>query len=187
VADSTSADEGALIEEFLRGDRSAIRTVDGWIEAALRDGFQSLREDWEDLKQEVRFRVFRNLSRSYFDGRSSLRTYVHQIVRNVAIDSTRQVRRRRERPGPDGESRPAPGESGLQQWMTRDLLLKVLGRLSAEDRLLVRLVFAEHCSYAEVAHRLGISEGAARTRMSRCKDRLVERGRRLLAQDGGED
>jgi len=69
--------------------------------------------------------------------------------------------------------------------MARDLLLKILEDLSREDQLLVQMVFAEHCSYAEVARRLGISEGAARTRMSRCKDRLVESGRRLLDAKGG--
>ena len=36
-------DQARLIEAFLRGDRDATRSVDGWIEIALRDGFRSLR------------------------------------------------------------------------------------------------------------------------------------------------
>lgn len=185
MSDITSADERGLILEFLRGDLAALRTIDGWIEMALRDGFQSLRGEWDDLKQEIRIRVFRNLSRSCFDGRSSLRTYVHRIAKNVAIDTTRRARHAREGREESRELPLATQESGLHRWMNRDLLIKVLDGLSEADRRLIVMVFTEHSSYAEVARRLGITEGAVKTRMSRCKDRLVERARRIVDIEEG--
>ncbi|HET6373549.1 MAG TPA: RNA polymerase sigma factor [Candidatus Polarisedimenticolia bacterium] len=174
-------DETALIEEFVRGKSAAHETVDGWIDVVLRDEFRPLREEWADLKQEIRFRVYRNLSRGRFDGRSALRTYVHRIARNVCIDSTRLAYRHHESP-PDSTSAPAAesrGGSGVSAWIARDMLSKVLEELPEGDRLLVLLVFGEHCSYAEVARRLGTSEAAVKTRMYRCKDRILRRYRDL--------
>ena len=70
--------------------------------------------------------------------------------------------------------------SGGTDVIARDLLLRVIHGLPEGDRLLLTLVFGEHLSYSEVARRLGITEGAVKTRMCRCKDRIVQRGRDLM-------
>ena len=76
----------ALAERYAEGDPFAIRNVDDWIEVVLHRHFRSLQSDWEDLRQEIRLRVLDNVRRKRFEGRSSLRTYVHGIARNAGID-----------------------------------------------------------------------------------------------------
>lgn len=181
MLESPPVEDRLLIGGYLRGDAAAIGVVDGWIDVVLRENFHSLKETWDDLKQEVRIRLFRNLSRGAFNGRSSLRTYVHRIAKNVCIDFTRRASYRREteavserEPAPSGGSR---GE--VSAWVARDFLRKILAGLSEEDRLLIRLVFDENCSYQEVAGRLGIREGTVKSRMARCKERILQRRREL--------
>src|SRR5262245_20006122 len=94
----------ALAERFAAGDPSALRLVDGWIDAVLRRHFHSLRDDWEDLRQEIRVRVIDNIRRDRFEGRSSLRTYVHGVARNTGIDAIRARSRRR---ADEASSRPS--------------------------------------------------------------------------------
>jgi hypothetical protein len=87
----STEDERRLIERYLQGDASAARILDGWIEIALRESLRSPRARWDDLRQEVQARVLRNLTGGLFDGRSPLRTYVHQISKNVAADFGRRA------------------------------------------------------------------------------------------------
>jgi len=184
LPESPTLDEKDLIDAFVQGDAAAVRTIDDWIAAVLKSEFVSLKAEWEDLRQETRVRVFRNLSQSRFDRRSSLRTYVHRIAKNVCIDASRLAWRHYEKPGVAEARRGRSTGEADEASMARDFCRKVLHGLKDSDRQLVSMVFHENCSYSEVARRLGISEGAVKTRMSRCKDRLVARGRRLLGGKG---
>jgi RNA polymerase sigma-70 factor (ECF subfamily) len=176
------ADQARLIEAFLRGDREAARVVDGWIEFALRDGFRSMREEWEDLKQEIRLRIVTNLRGGRFAGESSLRTYVHRISRNAAIDLARRAYRHRERGGLTADGPIAmPARDEPAGVMNRDLLSKLLDVLSERDRRLIDLVFAQHLSYAEVAELLGVKEGTVKARVFRSRSRLMRRWSELMA------
>lgn len=180
-----SEEDRDLIERYLLGEPEAVRTVDGWIAAVLHDGFRSLREDWEDLRQEILARVLRNLGRGLFDGRSSLRTYVHRMSKNVAIDFSRLAYRRREIPIDPGDLQAASGTlapGAMRGWIARDLLERILSRLSAEDRTILHLLFERHCSYDEVARELGIPHGTVKSRMSRCKERVLKLRRELTRQ-----
>jgi len=47
--------------------------------------------------------------------------------------------------------------------------LRILAVLSSECRELFRLIFIEELTYKEVASRLGISEGAVKLRVRRCR------------------
>ena len=177
-------DQARLMELFLRGAQNAPLTVDCWIESALRDGFQSLREDWDDLKQEVRLRVVGNLRNGRFSGDSSLRTYVHRIARNAAIDLTRRAYRKRERGHLEADG-PCAARPGVEPAGTinRDLLSKLLLVLPERDRLLIDLVFAQHLSYAEVAKHLGVKEGTVKALVFRARTRLLRRWSSLMAVD----
>src|SRR5262245_22303256 len=173
---SSPAEERLVIDRFLAGDPEAIHTVDRWIDAVLREDFQSLRQEWEDLKQEIRSRVVRNFGRGAFNGHSTLRTYVHRIARNAAIDFSRLAYRRHE----VGVDLPEPKLTGTALQAARlgilpnkELLERILGELSEGERVLLRLVFELHYSYQEVARELGIPEGTVKSRMSRCKDRVL--------------
>ena len=174
------------INEFLEGSRDTHHLVDEWIDAALGADFRSIRSDWEDIRQEVRVRLYRNLSRGVFDGRSSLRTYVHRMARNVAIDCTRRAYRQRETsdveqiPGRLAvEPRPGP-----ERVDSRDLLEKILQPLTPQDRHIIALVFVERCTAEEVAARLQVPVGTVKSRVSRLRDKIVRRRRQLCAGGG---
>ncbi|MBI3451203.1 MAG: RNA polymerase sigma factor [Acidobacteria bacterium] len=184
MPESPTLDDRELIDAFVQGEPAAVRTIDSWIAAVLHSEFLSLRAEWDDLRQETRVRVFANLSRSRFVGRSSLRTYVHRIAKNVCIDASRLAWRHHEKPGAVDARRGPSTREASDQSIARDLVRKILHDLQDSDRQLISMVFHEHYSYSEVARKLGISEGAVKTRMSRCKDRLVAGGRRLLDGKG---
>lgn len=176
-----------MIDGFLRGDDAALRVVDGWIEVVLRTSAESHQGDWEDLKQEIRARIFKNLDRGSFNGHSALRTYVHRIAKNVCIDFVRAAYRRRRH---EEESVNAGAEASLEMtrsgsmsaWIDRELLIKILDGFAEQDRRLLELVFIEQCSYAEVARRLSIPEGTVKSRMSRCKDKALAKCRALTGK-----
>ncbi|HKY30948.1 MAG TPA: sigma-70 family RNA polymerase sigma factor [Candidatus Polarisedimenticolia bacterium] len=168
-----------VISGYVGGRRSALRIVDDWIDALRRD-FRSLVKEWDDVRQEVRTRLFRNLQRGSFRRDSNLRTYVHQIARNVCVEQLRgryRIARRPESPsGAEENSAPAPADAHADKELLRDLIRG----LSPQDRELLWLVHVDRRSYAEVAALLGISEGAVKVRMFRCRRRVLERRRRLL-------
>ena len=147
---ASSEGDRLLIQRYLLGDASTVRTLDGWLDAVLREDFQSLRQDWEDVKQEIRARMLRNFSLGAFNGHSALRTYVRRICRNVAIDFSRRAYRRREvglNPSDPRWPGASTAPSGLGGMMAKDMLDRILGELSEEDRSLLYMVFEEHCSY----------------------------------------
>ena len=187
VTDPLQANSELAVADYLRGDPEAVRVVDGWVEAVLRDGFLSLRGEWEDMKQEARARVFVCLQRSGFQGRSSLRTFVHRVARNTCIDYVRRSRRHRggeelvEEPAADGAESPE-----MRAWAARRMLARLMEGLGEEDRLMIQLVFQDLRSYAEVAAILKIPEGTVKSRVSRLRDRLLARRREILGTRADE-
>lgn len=170
---TTRVREKELVEGFLRGARDATKVVDGWIAAVLHGSFCSLREEWDDLKQEIRLRLLQNLRSHRFKGRSSLRTYVHRISRNTCIDTTRRIVHRHETPAPKEADLPLATKKGvLAEWISRDLQHKLLDGLLPADRTLLDLILRQDCSYVEAAERLGVSKGAIKVRMFRCRQRM---------------
>ena len=176
--------EAALAQNYLQGDPTALHTVDQWIDLVLKKRFPSLREDWDDLRQEIRIRIFHNLQAGSFDGRAALSTYVHRLASNVCIDLLRKAHRRRERSAVQ-DTMPAsdPSErTGITDWIERDLLCKTLAGLTETDRILAAHMLREGSSAAELARCLGISVAAARKRVLRCRARLLERPVRLTGR-----
>lgn len=191
MIDPQSANPELVVADYLRGEADAVRLVDGWVEAVLRDGFLSLREEWEDMKQEARARVFVSLQRSGYQGRSSLRTFVHRVARNTCIDYVRKSRRHRggetleEETPPEGtEGSEAPE---MRAWAARRMLARLMEGLPEEDRLMIQLVFQDARSYSEVAAILDVPEGTVKSRMSRLRDRLLQRRREMLQPRGHGD
>jgi RNA polymerase sigma-70 factor, ECF subfamily len=184
VSDGRDVGDERLVDDFLRGEPTAIRTIDRWIERVLSDGFASLRDQRDDLRQEVRLRLFTNLRAGRFRGHSQLRTYVHRIAKNTCIDLERRAYRQREHSlGPAGYETEAGEQPGLAADAS-ELLRRLLAGLSEPERRLIELVFVERLSYAEIATVLGVSEGTVKSRVSRFRERLSEKRRELTS--GGQ-
>lgn len=169
-----------IIAGILKGVPAAMQRLDGWIDVVLARGFRTLHPEWEDLRQEIRIRILRNLRAGHFNGRSCLRTYVHRIARNTSIDFSRRARRLQDPGvGQAGEPRRAEDREWNAFWVAQDLLEKILRDLTEGERTLVRLIFAEQFSYQEIAGKLGIPEGTVKSRMARCRKRILQKRREL--------
>jgi RNA polymerase sigma factor (sigma-70 family) len=165
-----------VVTRFLRGDREAVGTVDGWISRAAWPYQRRLADTWDDVLQEVRLEVTRLLGQGKFRGESSLRTYLWRVVSHTCLD---QLRSRGKRQWTDLEEVDKAGNGGdpgrqaaPARAEDRDLLLRVLGKTSRDCRELWRLI-VHGLSYREMSLRMGVAEGTLRVRVLRCREKAA--------------
>lgn len=177
-------EDAQLVDRYLRGDGNAHATVEGWIACAARPYRRRLGGRWDDILQDVRLEVTRLLKQGTFRGESSLKTYLWRVVCHTCLDRLR-VQARWQWTEIDGlpernaETLLTDPEPVLKQ-ESKDLLLRVIERVSEECRRLWAMVL-EGLSYREMSERTGVSEGALRVRVLRCRKRAVELRAELLA------
>ena len=180
-----SVGDDAIIDRFLAGDPSAVGEVDGWLARAASSYRRRLGEQFDDVLQDVRLEVTRLLQQGKFRGDSSLKTYLWRVTAHTCLDRLRAGARWSfveydgesvEAADPTiGSSRPA------RPWTAdRDLLLRVLARMEEECRRLWSMLI-EGLSYREMSAETGVSEGALRVRVLRCRRRAQEVRDELLA------
>ncbi|MCA9694751.1 MAG: RNA polymerase subunit sigma-70 [Myxococcales bacterium] len=155
--------------------------------------------DADDAVQETMVRAFRNLDR--FEGRSSLRTWLHRIATNVCLDALAD-RRRRTRPveeGPAGtvddalDVRPRrhwlepipdravvpagadPQEQAALRQRIRLAFVAALQRLPPRQRATLLLRDVVGMSAAEVAASLDTSVAAVQSAQQRAREALASR------------
>jgi RNA polymerase sigma-70 factor (ECF subfamily) len=195
-----AAEETALVARLRSGDERAFEEV---VEAfypamiAIARGYVRSRAVADEVVQEAWLGVLRGLDR--FEGRSSLRTWVLQIVANVA--RTRAVREARSIPmsafepegvepsveperfhGPD---EPYPGhwrsyptdwrtlpEQQLLSRETLDVVSRAIDALPDAQRLVITMRDVTGCSSEEVCEALGVSEGNQRVLLHRARSRV---------------
>jgi RNA polymerase sigma-70 factor (sigma-E family) len=117
----------------------------------------------EDLLQTALLR----LARHWGKAAGNPEPYVRRILVNLAIDSTRNRRRRvAETSWPEGL------EPAVQDASSDDGLLEVLHDLPPQQRATVVLRFWDDCSVAQTAELLGCSEGTVKSNTSRALARL---------------
>jgi RNA polymerase sigma-70 factor (ECF subfamily) len=157
-------DERELVERAAAGDLDAFAELVRAYERRVTSVLYRLlddRRDVEEATQDVFVQAWRNLGR--FRGHAQLFTWLYQIAVNEAL-----MRRRRKRPDVqelDDRLASAPDpEPGL-----RELLVRELAALPFEHRAAVVLRDVEGLSNAEVAEALGISVGAAKSRIHRAR------------------
>ncbi|MBL9134930.1 MAG: sigma-70 family RNA polymerase sigma factor [Verrucomicrobiales bacterium] len=126
----------------------------------------------EDVAQEV----FARLARRWRKVPTScaLGGWLHQDTRWVALQYLRSERRRQLREQAAGQDDSAMKGEDPDWTRIRPLIDETLERLKSPDRDVVILRFFEQNSWVEVAGRLGVSEDAARMRVSRAIERLRE-------------
>lgn len=138
----------------------------------------------EDIAQEVFARLARRWRK--VPGSCVLGAWLHADTRWVALQYLRSERRRQLREQVAGRES-SWQESDDPDWtQIRPLLDESLERLSSMDRDIVILRFFEQCRLIDVARRLGVSEDAARMRVSRAIERLREqlRSRGVVTTSG---
>ncbi|HWA98726.1 MAG TPA: sigma-70 family RNA polymerase sigma factor [Pirellulales bacterium] len=140
----------------------------------------------EDAIQEVFLRVFARLDQ--FRSDAPIEHWVARIAVRVSIDQLRRSRRRRELCWADLEPRElavlsetigaASGLAAVDRVATRELIDKLLGTLSPDDRVVITMLDLQQRSVAEVAQLTERSRVAVKVRAMRARRKL----RRVLSQ-----
>ena len=189
--DYQNTPEGALVQRAQAGDETAFREIVERYQSkvfSIIHGIVRHRNDVEDIAQQVFAKVY--LSLRNFDFRSSLITWIYKITVNECFDylRKRKVRRlvyesdlsedevRRVENTDPAVERQVPADSSLAQ---RDYVVKLLTRVSEEERMLLILKEVEGYSVEELATRTGMNENTVKVKLFRARQKLVKAAQRL--------
>lgn len=133
--------------------------------------------DREDLLQDIAAGIWKSLPG--FRGESSERTWIYRIAHNIAIRYAAKVRTQIARePMLEGAfDRPSVGagaEAALLLDEQRKILVESIRALALADRQILTL-HLEGLSAAEIEEVTGVSAGAVATRLTRIRQKLIER------------
>ena len=194
--DYQSTAEGSLVRRAQAGDEAAFREIVERYQSkvfSIIHGIVRQRNDVEDIAQQVFAKVY--LSLKNFDFRSSLITWIYKITVNECFDylRKRKVRklvyesdlsedevRRVENTQPFFD-RQTPADASLAQ---RDYVLKLLTRVSEEERMLLMLKEVEGYSVEELADKTGMNENTIKVKLFRARQKLVRAAQRLERAPG---
>jgi RNA polymerase sigma-70 factor, ECF subfamily len=189
--DYENTPEGALVRRAQSGEEAAFREIVERYQSkvfSIIHGIVRQRNDVEDIAQQVFAKVY--LSLKNFDFRSSLITWIYKITVNECFDylRKRKVRklvyesdlsedevRRVENTEPNVD-RTLPADSSLAQ---RDYVLKLLSRVSEEERMLLMMKEVEGYSVEELAAQTGMNENTIKVKLFRARQKLVKAAQRL--------
>lgn len=193
-ATEARAEERRLIERARQGDHEAFARL---LETHQRRVFSLIAHllrrpaEVEDLAQQVFLKVYLALPR--FDFRAAFGTWLHRIVVNECYD---HLRRQRALKAPERSEVQLSEPNALEQLASsgkqgsadpeqlaelRQLVGRLLARLSAQDRLLLTLREVEGFSVAELAELLRLNPSTVKVRLFRARKRLAENYRRFLS------
>jgi len=189
--DYQNTPEGALVQRAQAGDETAFREIVERYQSkvfSIIHGIVRQRNDIEDIAQQVFAKVY--LSLRSFDFRSSLITWIYKITVNECFDylRKRKVRRlvyesdlsedevRRVENTDPAIERQISADSSLAQ---RDYVLKLLTRVSEEERNLLILKEVEGFSVEELAAKTGMNENTVKVKLFRARQKLVKAAQRL--------
>lgn len=150
------------------------------------------RELVEEAAQEVFLKAFTELDK--YEGRGSLEGWLTRITTNTCLNMLRSSRRRPELIVSDLtedentwlESKMVntaneQHQSNERSLVAADLAARVLGTLSADDRLVLTLVDGEEATVSEVVELTGWSQSKVKVQAFRARRRLRQAVEKLLA------
>jgi RNA polymerase sigma-70 factor, ECF subfamily len=174
--------EFLLVHLCLQGDAAAWETVVSSYRTRISRmayRYRNLRNDAEDVTQEVFFRVFRNLATFRADS-GSLENWVVRVGRNLLIDHFRASRRFRRFGGSYEleslklkDERCLPPDRSLEGMEDSEALMAGLQSLQSDLKEAVVLRYIEGMSYQEIARRLGVPQGTIKSRINRGRAKLA--------------
>jgi len=189
--DHRQTDEAALVRRIQAQDEMAFREIVERYQAKVFSiiyGILRNRNDAEDIAQQVFAKIYFSIKN--FDFRSSLLTWIYKITVNECYDYLRKKRVRKlvyesdfsnedsarvETSGSATDQKP-PVDQRLAQ---RDLILKLLKKISEEDRSLILLKEVEGHSVEELSQMTGMNENTIKVKLFRARQKLVKAAQRL--------
>jgi len=186
-----STEEADLVRRVQARDEIAFRELVDRYQSKVYSiiaGILRNRNDAEDIAQQVFAKIYFSIGN--FDFRSSLLTWVYKITVNECYDYLRKKRVRKlvyESDFSEDEAKrlsaaePATDQSAPAdvQLAQRDLVVKLLGKVSKEDRNLILLKEVEGHSVEELAAMTGMNENTIKVKLFRTRQKLVKAAQRL--------
>src|SRR5271154_548872 len=189
--DHRNSEEAALVRRVQARDEMAFREIVERYQAKVFSiiyGILRNHNDAEDIAQQVFSKVYFSIRN--FDFRSSLLTWIYKITVNECYDYLRKKRVRKlvyesgfseedaqRMEASDPATDPAaPMDKTLAQ---RDLLAKLLSKVSQEDRSLIMLKEVEGHSVEELAQMTGLNENTIKVKLFRTRQKLLKAAQRL--------
>jgi RNA polymerase sigma-70 factor (ECF subfamily) len=189
--DHKNSDEAALVRRVQARDEMAFREIVERYQTKVFSiiyGILRNHNDAEDISQQVFAKVYFSIKN--FDSRSSLLTWIYKITVNECYDYLRKKRVRklvyesdfseddaqRMEASEPAVDQAAPVDKQLAQ---RDLVVKLLAKVSAEDRNLILLKEVEGHSVEELAVMTGLNENTIKVKLFRARQKLVKAAHRL--------
>jgi len=144
--------------------------------------------DAEDIAQQVFAKIYFSIGN--FDFRSSLLTWIYKITVNECYDYLRKKRVRKlvyesdfsEEDTLQMENSQTAVDLNVPVDMTlerQDLLMKLLSKVSEEDRMLMLLKEVEGHSVEELAQMTGMNENTIKVKLFRTRQKLLKAAQRL--------
>ncbi|RKE55827.1 RNA polymerase sigma-70 factor (ECF subfamily) [Sphingobacterium detergens] len=129
--------------------------------------YRDVREDREDLFQEITFQLWK--SHDSFKNNSKISTWIYRIALNTAIATFRKKKQ-------DVEYRPTLPEMAEEQpdeelALRQERLFSALKQLDDGDKAIITL-YLEDLSYQQIADVIGISENYVGVKLNRIKIKI---------------
>jgi RNA polymerase sigma-70 factor (ECF subfamily) len=189
--DYENTPEGALVRRAQAGDDLAFREIVEKYQSkvfSIIHGIVRQRNDVEDIAQQVFAKVYFSIRN--FDFRSSLITWIYKITVNECFDYLRKKKvrklvyesdmsedevRRVENTEPTAD-RSTRADSTLAR---RDYIVKLMDRVSDEEKSLLMLKEVEGYSVEELSDMLSMNENTIKVKLFRARQKLVKAAQRL--------
>jgi RNA polymerase sigma-70 factor, ECF subfamily len=189
--DHRTSEEAALVRRVQAQDEMAFREIVDRYQAKVFSiiyGILRNRNDAEDIAQQVFAKIYFSIKN--FDFRSSLLTWIYKITVNECYDYLRKKRVRKlvyesEFSAEDSlrleNAEPASDQkvSIDQQFAQQDLIVKLLSKVSEEDRSLILLKEVEGHSVEELSAMTGMNENTIKVKLFRARQKLMKASERL--------
>jgi RNA polymerase sigma-70 factor (ECF subfamily) len=189
--DHKNSEEAALVRRVQARDEMAFREIVERYQAKVFSiiyGILRNHNDAEDIAQQVFSKVYFSIRN--FDFRSSLLTWIYKITVNECYDYLRKKRVRKlvyesdfsEEDATRMEaSDPAidPSMPMDRKLAQQDLVVKLLDKVSKEDRTLILLKEVEGHSVEELAAMTGLNENTIKVKLFRTRQKLLKAAQRL--------
>jgi RNA polymerase sigma-70 factor (ECF subfamily) len=192
TVDQRPTDEARLVERVRAQDEMAFRElVDRYQNKVFSIIYGILRNqnDAEDIAQQVFAKIYFSIQN--FDARSSLLTWIYKITVNECYDYLRKKKVRKlvyESDFSEEDSlRMENSEASVDratpvdtQLARRELVVKLLEKVSPEDRNLILLKEVEGHSVEELAQMTGLNENTIKVKLFRARQKLLKAAQRIM-------
>ena len=189
--DHRNSEEAALVRRVQAKDEIAFREIVERYQAKIFSiifGILRNHNDAEDIAQQVFSKIYFSIKN--FDFRSSLLTWIYKITVNECYDYLRKKRVRklvyesdfseedahRMENSENASEQGTPVDTRLAQ---RDFIVKLLDKLSEDDRTLLLLKEVEGHSVEELSQMTGMNENTIKVKLFRARQKLVKAAQRL--------